>query len=229
METNFEKPLDAEIAKKQNSTDNNLSTTAKTVVGAINENSTAIAKLDKAYDLGNYSSLSSLESAITTFANTLALNETRPIKFYAVSDIGLFKGYNFYAGHLTMLNATTHLYEVVVTSQDGYHIAISYNGSAFKYNELAAKSDIPIITRKTSNHSSSTTNSYGYVEIDSYSSLGVNTSLYCIGMVVRGWTGSDLGMTVTKGSNGTTFYLTGPASTTFTGFSVEYYFVNLVS
>lgn len=64
METVFDKPLDTELSGKQNATDNALTTTAKTVVGAINENASGITS--------NSSAIANLNTDVTSTTDILA-------------------------------------------------------------------------------------------------------------------------------------------------------------
>ena len=197
----------------------------------VSSNSTAIANLGSKYfalaegtlipDSTNFNEIKTFGTyCVKTYASAITMTNM------PVQSIG-----TLYVKNATLVSDSIYFQQIYITYDSKVFLRNSVDsGNTWNsWQELATKSVVPIITRKTSNHSSSTTNSSGYVELDTYSSLGVDTSLYCIGMIIRGWTGSNLGMTVTKGSNGTTFYLTGPASTTLTGFTVEYYFVNLVS
>lgn len=219
-------PVGTEKVSRQIINDNN--TKIDTAVGS---NSEAIANLGSKYfalaegtsipDSTNFNAIKTFGTyCVKTYASAITMTNM------PVQSIG-----TLYVKNATLVYDSTFFQQIYITYDSKVFLRNSVDsGNTWdSWKELATKSVVPIITRKTSNHSSSTTNSSGYVELDTYSSLGVDTSLYCIGMIIRGWTGSNLGMTVTKGSNGTTFYLTGPASTTLTGFTVEYYFVNLVS
>lgn len=83
-------------------------------------------------------------------------------------------------------------------------------------------SNIPI--RKLKNYSNITIPAGGYVRLDSFSGLGVDTSLYALSPVIRGWSGTNV-FSVIKGSNGTDFYLVGNAGTV-TNLGIEYFFVS---
>ena len=66
--------------------------------------------------------------------------------------------------------------------------------------------------------------SSGYIKVDSYSEMEVNTSLYLSSMTIRGWGGNISGVTIGKGSGGTEFYLIGEANKTISNITVEYVF-----
>lgn len=81
-----------------------------------------------------------------------------------------------------------------------------------------------MFTRKYRTYSSITIPSSGYIKVDSYSEMDVNDSLYLISMNIRGWSGSVNGVTLTKSTSGTDFYLSGEANKTISSVTVEYVF-----
>ena len=78
--------------------------------------------------------------------------------------------------------------------------------------------------RKYGSYSNITIPSSEYIKIDSFANLGVESSHYCIAMMIRGWSGSIAGVTVVKSQTGADFYLCGPAGKTISSFYVEYVF-----
>ena len=81
-----------------------------------------------------------------------------------------------------------------------------------------------MFTRKIRTYNNVTIPSSGYIAIDSYSEMEVNTNLYLISMNIRGWTGDVHGITLAKGSSGRDLYLLGNANTTIQSITVEYLF-----
>lgn len=67
-----------------------------------------------------------------------------------------------------------------------------------------------------------------YTQIDSYTSMGVDNSYYCLGYTIKGWTGfPHYGINIFRSGSGTDFYLTGVQAGTYGSFSVEYWFIKL--
>ena len=156
METVFDKPLDTELSGKQNATDNTLTTTAKTVVGAINENasgissnSTAITKWasrHSASDIGTITSLSALQSTLKTLADALALYETKYF-FVTINFSGTFEYYNtVYTGEITYI--TPDRYNVLM--QNHTNASQIYRGACasgtWSWAQLVTKENATIST-----------------------------------------------------------------------------------
>ena len=81
-----------------------------------------------------------------------------------------------------------------------------------------------MFTRKRRTYTNITIPSSEYIKVDSYSEMGVNTSLYLLSMTIRGWGGSIKGVTIGKRTKGTEFYLIGEANKTISDITVEYVF-----
>ena len=81
-----------------------------------------------------------------------------------------------------------------------------------------------MFTRQIRTYNNVTIPSSGYIKIDSYSEMEVNTDLYLVSMNIRGWTGDVHGITVVKGSSGRDIYLLGNANTTIQSITIEYLF-----
>jgi hypothetical protein len=82
------------------------------------------------------------------------------------------------------------------------------------------------ITRKIRDYSSVTIPSTGYIKIDSYEDMGIETTKYLLSMMFRGWEAHLENLTLAKSSTGLDVYMLGPAGTTATNVSVEYFFVD---
>lgn len=64
-----------------------------------------------------------------------------------------------------------------------------------------------------------------FVELDTYTNLGVSNTYYCIAMLVRGWSGSSIGcFNVVKNSSGGGFYLLGSKAGSVSSITIEYFF-----
>lgn len=82
------------------------------------------------------------------------------------------------------------------------------------------------ITRKIRDYSSVTIPSTGYIKIDSFEDMGIETSKYLLSMMFRGWEAHLENLTLAKSSTGLDVYMLGPAGTTAINVSVEYFFVD---
>lgn len=68
-----------------------------------------------------------------------------------------------------------------------------------------------------------------YALIDSYASMGIDSSKYLLSMNIRGWSGVSCGgMSLAKGSNGTDIYVMGSKAGSIASLTVEYFFANTV-
>lgn len=94
-------------------------------------------------------------------------------------------------------------------------------------------SSLPItnaaLIRKTRTYNSVVLNyNDSYTQIDSYTSMGVDNSYYCLGYTIKGWTNfPHYGVNIFRSASGTEFYLTGVTAGTYGSFSVEYWFIKL--
>lgn len=82
------------------------------------------------------------------------------------------------------------------------------------------------ITRKIRDYSSVTIPNTGYIKIDSFEDMGIETSKYLLSMMFRGWEAHLENLTLAKSSTGLDVYMLGPAGTTAINVSVEYFFVD---
>lgn len=101
--------------------------------------------------------------------------------------------------------------------------------TTYTFNSLSVPLSNNSIIRKLRTYNAVTI-SYDntYTLLDSYSNMGVNTSLYCLGFSIRGWSGFDyFGIDILRGQNGTDFYFGAVKADTYGPFNVEYWFINL--
>ena len=64
--------------------------------------------------------------------------------------------------------------------------------------------------------------------LDTYSNMGINSSLYCLGFNIKGWSGfTYYGINILRSNSGTDFYFTGVSEGTYGPFTVEYWFIDL--
>lgn len=81
------------------------------------------------------------------------------------------------------------------------------------------------IYRRIESYTITITYDNDYAKLDDYTSLNINNDDYCISMVIRGFSGfATYGLTLMKGSDGTSFYVGSAKAGTYT-FSVEYWFI----
>lgn len=80
--------------------------------------------------------------------------------------------------------------------------------------------------RKIRQYSSVTIPSDGYIKIDSFDDMGVDHTKFLISMMFRGWEAHLENLTLAKSTYGVDIYMLGPAGTTATNVSVEYFFVD---
>ena len=67
-----------------------------------------------------------------------------------------------------------------------------------------------------------------YTLLDSFSNMGISSSLYCLGCNIKGWSGfTYYGINILRSASGTDFYFTGVSAGTYGPFTVEYWFIDL--
>ena len=122
-------------------------------------------------------------------------------------------------GQQVLLNDDTILYSGIPT----------VNGALIKQQEdiTALNGNLNRLFRTYSNLTVTDTNPYAL--IDSYASMGIDSSKYLLSMNIRGWSGVSCGgMSLAKGSNGTDIYVMGSKAGSIASLTVEYFFANTV-
>jgi hypothetical protein len=109
---------------------------------AVNQNSTAIAKVEYTTDMGEIGSISALESALLSVANNMVIGEIKPVKFMSTASYNGFTAWRRYAGtiYVTQITTTTVVLTAVLSSQDGDAVSIGYADGDWNINKLATKS-----------------------------------------------------------------------------------------
>lgn len=68
-----------------------------------------------------------------------------------------------------------------------------------------------------------------YAQLDTYAGMGIPSSKYLIAMNIRGWSGISCGgLSLAKGSDGTTIYVMGSKAGSIASVTVEYFFADIV-
>lgn len=81
-----------------------------------------------------------------------------------------------------------------------------------------------VFTRVTRTYTNVTIPSSGYIQVDSYGDMNIDTSKYLISITTHGWWGNIAGITFAKSSTGTDIYMIGPPDTTVSRITAEYVF-----
>ena len=152
----------AAIEAKQNSTDSSLTTTAQTIVGAINEHETDIStlnsnleKVTKATSANGgsitISSRSDLESKIQAIANGLTAGESKLITVYtATFSDDIYKSYTNYSGYIVVNNVSSgaaNYFSANLVNNKGEHVVISREAGSIVHSSI--NSNIPTKARYT--------------------------------------------------------------------------------
>ena len=188
---------------------------------------------------GEVEELNKLKDAETTTDLDTATDNN---KIYIFNTGATNAPFNYGFLHVMTEEGTTNTKQIAIYrgGTDAGTVAIrsrSAAGSWGSWEELAKKSDITTnlgtpssnirgyLRRVISNHSNISIGTSGYVDIDTYSDLGLNSSTdYIISMNLRGFSNfTTKNITLAKGSNGTTIYILAPSGTTLGSFSVEYF------
>ena len=81
--------------------------------------------------------------------------------------------------------------------------------------------------RKYRTYTNVTIPSVGYIKVDSYAAMEVDSQKYLLSITPRGWEGHIENVTFSKSSNGADIYMIAPSGTTVSRITVEYVFSNI--
>ena len=131
-----------DISGKQDKTDNSLDTTAKTVVGAINEHESDITSLNSkininAYDVGS-GTKSAIESALVTLGGTLSNYEFKNIRFAITTASTPFSA-TTYMGTIMRYASGRYLVNVTGVGSVGQDVEGCYKSSAWSWASLNSR------------------------------------------------------------------------------------------
>lgn len=101
--------------------------------------------------------------------------------------------------------------------------------TTYTFNSLSLPLSNNSIIRKVQDYNAVTLSTdHSYTLLDSYTNMGVNPSLYCLGFNIKGWSQFNYyGVNIMRSFSGTDFYFTGVKAGTYGPFTVEYWFINL--
>jgi len=123
----------------------------------------------------------------------------------------------------TLSNLTTSAKGSLVAAINEVDAHADTNASAIS----SLNSNLNRLFRTYSNLTVTDTNPYAL--IDSYASMGIDSSKYLLSMNIRGWSGVSCGgISLVKGSNGTDIYVMGSKAGSIASLTVEYFFANTV-
>lgn len=189
-------------------------------VNTLNDNKANISNLS--YGSYTYTSQAAMETGLVNLVTALGVSKTTAIYMYPNFGGSMFGGAPGVATIET--GSSVSYFSVLFHNYVGVFYGKYLNGT-WTWDSLVLNSNFDnMFTRKYRTYTNITIPSSGYIKVDSYSDMGVNTNLYTISMNVRGWSGSINGVTLGKGTNGTDFYLVGDANTTITSITAEYVF-----